>query len=167
MTDRAGSETGAANLGVALRQAWVGYRRRLDDELADAGFADRGFPDGRVLHICARGEDVTISSLGRELGMTRQGASKLVASLRARGYVTLHASPDDAREKRVVLTARAREFLRVQREAARRIEQGVGADLGPIALDALRQLLDHLGGADQPRMSDYITESRRRGAADL
>ena len=160
--------TGVANLGVALRQAWVGYRRRLDEELARAGFGDRGFPDGRVLHICARQADVTISSVGRELGMTRQGASKLVASLRARGYVTLHASPDDAREKRVALTARARELLRVQREAAQRIERAVTADLGPAGVDALRQLLGHLGGDDQPRMSDYIAESRRRGgAADL
>jgi DNA-binding MarR family transcriptional regulator len=157
--------SGAPNLGVALRQAWVGYRRRLDEELGRAGFGDRGFPDGRVLHICGRGADVTISLLGRELGMTRQGASKLVASLRERGYVTLHSSPDDAREKRVVLTARAHEFLRVQREASRRIESAVAAELGPAGVDALRQLLDHLGGEDQPRMSDYIMESRRRGGA--
>ncbi len=112
-----GSQTG---LGVALRQAWVGYRRRLDDELAKAGFGDRGFPDGRVLAICSKQSDVTISSIGRELGMTRQGASKLVASLRARGYVTLHPSGIDRVEKLVALTPRARTFLRVQQDAARR-----------------------------------------------
>lgn len=163
-----GSGSGAGNLGAALRQAWVGYRRRLDEELAQAGFGDRGFPDGRVLHICSQREDVTISSIGRELGITRQGASKLVASLRERGYVTLRQSPDDAREKLVVLTARARSFLQLQRDAARRIEDAIASDLGPASFEALRQLLDYLGGPGQPRMRDYIRESRRRGGeADL
>lgn len=166
MTAKRSAGAGPPNLGVALRQAWVGYRRRLDEELARAGFGDRGFPDGRVLHICAREADVTISSIGRELGMTRQGASKLVASLRARGYVTLQPSPDDAREKRVVLTARAREFLRVQREAAHRIEEAVTDELGSPGTDALRRLLEHLGGDEQPRLSDYIAESRRRGGTE-
>ncbi len=110
--------------------------------------------------------DVTISSLGRELGMTRQGASKLVASLRARGYVTLQPSPEDAREKRVLLTARAREFLRVQREAAHRIEEAVTDELGRASTEALRRLLEHLGGDEQPLLSDYIRESRRRGGAE-
>ena len=40
-------------LGAALRRAWVGYQRRLDQEIATAGFADRGFPDGRVLRMCS------------------------------------------------------------------------------------------------------------------
>jgi DNA-binding MarR family transcriptional regulator len=156
------SQTG---LGVALRQAWVGYRRRLDDELAEAGFGDRGFPDGRVLSICATASDVTISSIGRELGITRQGASKLVASLRARGYVTLRPSGADAREKLVALTPRARTFLRVQQEAAGRIERRVASELGAEALDVLRVALGLLGGDHQPRLRDYLQESRKRGGA--
>ncbi len=157
-----------AGLGVALRQAWVGYRRRLDDELAEAGFGDRGFPDGRVLSICATASDVTISAIGRELGITRQGASKLVASLRARGYVTLRPSGADAREKLVALTPRARTFLRVQQEAARRIERRIASELGAEALDVLRVALDLLGGDHQPRLRDYLQESRKRdGTASL
>ncbi len=156
------SQTG---LGVALRQAWVGYRRRLDDELAESGFGDRGFPDGRVLAICATATDVTISAIGRELGMTRQGASKLVASLRARGYVTVRPSGADTREKLVVLTPRARTFLRVQQEAARRIERRVASELGTEALDVLRVALDLLGGDHQPRLRDYVQELRSPGGA--
>jgi hypothetical protein len=63
----------------ALRQAWVGYQRRLDEQMATAGFEDRGFPDGLVLRICSRTPGVTISQIGRELGITRQGAAKVVA----------------------------------------------------------------------------------------
>jgi DNA-binding MarR family transcriptional regulator len=157
-----GSQPG---LGVALRQAWVGYRRRIDEELAAAGFGDRGFPDGRVLTICSKESDVTISSIGRELGMTRQGASKLVASLRARGYVTVRPSRADAREKLVALTPRARAFLRVQQEAARRIERSVASDIGADAFNVLRRTLDFLGGDQQPRLRDYLKESRSRGGA--
>jgi DNA-binding MarR family transcriptional regulator len=149
-----------ARLGVALQQAWDGYQRELDRELAAAGFADRGFPDGRVLRLCASAKaDVTISQIGRELGITRQGASKIVASLRDRGYVALSPSPTDRREKIVTLTPRAVRFLAAQRQAASRIEARIRSELGPDAVDGLYGLLDALDalgeglrtGASQPR----------------
>jgi DNA-binding MarR family transcriptional regulator len=95
--------------------------------------------------------------------MTRQGASKLVASLRTRGYVTLRPSRADAREKVVVLTPRARAFLRVQQEAARRIERSVASAIGAEAFDVLRRTLDLLGGDQQPHLRDYLKESLSRG----
>ena len=51
-------------LGGALRRAWVGYQLRSDEQLAAAGFADRGFPDGRALRFCAQSEEVTASQIG-------------------------------------------------------------------------------------------------------
>ncbi|HEY1711645.1 MAG TPA: MarR family transcriptional regulator [Solirubrobacteraceae bacterium] len=150
------SDTPPVGLGVSLRQAWVGYRRQLEHELAAAGFGDRGFPDGRVLRLCTGGSEVTISQIGRELGITRQGASKIVASLRDRGYVALSPSPTDRREKIVKPTPRALQFLAAQRVAARRIEARVHAELGDGALDALYQLLDALGTADQSRATDHL-----------
>lgn len=143
-------------LGRALLQAWVGYRRRLDEHLAAAGFADHGFPDGRVLRICRRTSGVTISQIGRELGITRQGASKIVANLRDRRYVTLGPSPTDAREKIVTLTARGADFLVARRKAARAVERQVRARLGSDGFDALQQLLAALGGEERP--SDYLRE---------
>jgi DNA-binding MarR family transcriptional regulator len=143
-------------LGGALRRAWVGYRRRLDQELAAAGFGDRAFPDGRVLRICSRSPEVTISHIGRELGITRQGASKIVAGLRERGYVTVDASPTSGREKAVRLTTRAIDYLAAQRQAARDIERQLRAEIGAEAFDSLDLLLEALGGDDQPRMDDYL-----------
>ncbi len=148
-------------LGGALRRAWVGYQRRLDEELATAGFGDRGFPDGRVLRICSRSDEVTISQIGRELGITRQGASKIVASLRDRRYVTLTASPTDGREKMVRLTARAVDFLVTQRKAARAIEHRLRAEIGADAFDSLSALLDALGGDEQPLLRNYFRERHR------
>ncbi len=121
-----------------------------------AGFADRGFPDGRVLRLCARFEDVTASQIGRELGITRQGAGKLVAGLRDRGYVTLNASSNDRREKVISLTPRAHGYLAAQRSASLQIERELRKQLGAGAFESLFELLDALGGEDQPRMRDYL-----------
>ncbi len=167
MTQRASHSAnkgrGKAGLGTALRQAWVGYRRRLDAELTAAGFRDRGFPDGRVLRICSRSGDTTISQIGRELGITRQGASKIVASLCDRGYVTLAASMTDGREKVVNLTTQAIDFLAAQRKAARAIESRLRVDIGAQAFESLRLLLEALGSDEQPRMSDYLRNATDRG----
>ena len=143
-------------LGAALRRAWVGYQRRMDHEMAAAGFGDRRFPDGRVLRICARSDDVTISKIGRELGITRQGASKVVAGLRLRKYVTVNPSATSGREKFVQLTPLAVEYLGALRTAARTIERDLRLELGDERVDSLRLLLDALGGEDQPLLRDYL-----------
>jgi DNA-binding MarR family transcriptional regulator len=148
-------------LGGALSRAWVGYRIALDRELERAGFGDRGFPDGRVLRLCSASDQTTISDIGRELGVTRQGASKLVSSLRGRGYVTVTPSAIDRREKLVRATPRALEFLAAQRRAARKLESELRRELGPDAFDALARLLDALGPEDQPRMRDYLRRTVR------
>jgi DNA-binding MarR family transcriptional regulator len=132
---------GQRGLGPDLRRAWIGYRIRLLAEMEKAGFADTGFPDGRILRICLRSEDVTIARIGRELGITRQGAGKAVASLRDRGYLILTDSPADGREKIVTLTDRAASFLQAHRTAARRIERQLRDAVGSDGFDALRRLL--------------------------
>jgi DNA-binding MarR family transcriptional regulator len=143
------------NLGRALQRAWVGYQQRLDDAMASAGFTDRRFPDGRVLRMC-RDAPTTISQIGRELGITRQGAHKIVVSMRARRYVTLRTSPTNHSERIVELTRRAHQYLAAHRKAARTIERQLRAEIGDDAFAALSQLLDALGGEDQPRMREYL-----------
>jgi DNA-binding MarR family transcriptional regulator len=149
-------------LGRALRQAWVGYQRRVDQEMAANGFGDRGFPDGRVLRFCMRTGESTISQIGRELEITRQGAAKIVARLRERGYLSVRASATSGREKTVTLTPRGAEYLEAHRAAAIRIEAEVAADVGAEGFESLTRLLEVLGGHEQPRMYDYL-----RGLADL
>jgi len=149
------SHSQTVGLGPALRRAWVGYQRRLDEAMAAAGFGDRAFPDGRVLRMCKDAE-TTISDIGRELGITRQGASKIVANLRKRRYVTIHSSSGDAREKIVRLTARAHEYLATQTRAARAIERQLRTKIGREAFDSLYALLDSLGAGEDLRMRDYL-----------
>ena len=151
-----GTQPRPVGLGAALRQAWVGYHRRLDEAMAAAGFADHGFPDGRVLRICSHNTDVTISQIGRELGITRQGAGKVVAKLSERRYVTVIDSAVSGREKIVSLTPRATDYLAAHRQAARSIERQLRDEVGESAFDSAHLLLAALGGDDQPRMWDYL-----------
>ena len=150
-------------LGPALRRAWVGYQRRLDEAMAAAGFGDRRFPDGHVLRMC-RDRETTISQIGRELGITRQGASKIVGSLRDRGYVSVDPSPSSGREKTVTITPIALEYLAAQRKAARKIEDQVRRRLGPDGVSALLLLLETLDAGDEVRLRAYI---RQKGTPGL
>jgi DNA-binding MarR family transcriptional regulator len=147
-------------LGATLRRAWVGYQRRLDEEMAAAGFPDRGFPDGRVLRLCAEPTETTVSQIGRELAITRQGASKIVAALRDRRYVMLSPSATDRREKIVTLTPRAIDYLSAQRRAARAIERRLRNELGGDAFEVLYRLLEVLGGDEEVRLRDYLRKMR-------
>jgi DNA-binding MarR family transcriptional regulator len=154
-------------LGASLRRAWIGYQLRLDREMAAAGFADRGLPDGRVLRLCAGSDSLTASEIGRELGMTRQGAGKIVAGLRDRGYVTLGSSTSDGREKTVGLTPRALEYLEALKSATRRIERKLRKQLGDDVFESLRILLDAIDdGEELPRMRDYLRQAMRSGDLD-
>jgi DNA-binding MarR family transcriptional regulator len=131
--------------------------------MAAAGFADRGFPDGRVLRMCSGPGETTVSQIGRELGITRQGASKIVGGLRDRAYVTVGPSASDGRERIVTLTPRAIDYLATQRKAARAIERQLRTELGPETLAGLYRLVEVLGGDDDARMRDYLRQMRRRG----
>jgi DNA-binding MarR family transcriptional regulator len=113
----------------------------MDQELAAAGFADRRFPQGRVLRLCAGPGETTVSDVGRALGITRQGASKIVAGLRARGYVAVTPSAADGREKILTLTPRAAQYMAARRAAKHAIETEVRRTIGA---DGARELLRYL-----------------------
>ena len=150
-------------VGPTLRRALVAYWRRVDEELRAAGFADHRFPDGRVLRICLHQPDVTVARIGRELGISRQGAAKVVARLREGGYVAVGSSPHDGREKIVTLTERAIAFLSARREAVQKIDRQLRQAAGDDAFDGLHRILTVLGGDDQPgkpplRITDFLTD---------
>jgi DNA-binding MarR family transcriptional regulator len=144
-----------SNLGPALRRAWVGYQRGLDEAMARAGFSERQFPDGRVLRMC-RTKPTSIAEIGRELGISRQGAHKIVTSLHDRHYVRLRVSPTNRSEKVVELTPRAHEYLEAHRRAARAVERRLRKEIGDDAYATLLSALDGIGSTDEPRLRDYL-----------
>jgi DNA-binding MarR family transcriptional regulator len=144
-------------LGPALRRAWVSYQGELDKAMAAAGF-DRAFPDGRVLRMCRAPAEMTISQIGRELGITRQGASKLITSLRDRGYVTINDSTTNGREKIVKLAPYGLDYLATHQRAARAIERRTRRELGVDGFAALGRLLEALTTDDEPRLRRYLRD---------
>ena len=142
--DQSSGLSASPGLGPALRRAWLGYQLRLDHAMTEAGFGERRFPDGRVLRLCSGETGSTISAIGRELGITRQGASKVVANLREGGYVAVAGSTTSKRESSVTLTPLGVEYVVHQRAAARAIDDELSVALGQEAFSALKTLLDIL-----------------------
>jgi DNA-binding MarR family transcriptional regulator len=129
--------------------------------MAAAGFDDRRFPDGRVLRLCSRFPGLTAARIGRELGISRQGAGKIVADLRDRGYLALSASPGDAREKTITLTPRGTAYLAAQRSAVRRVQDQIRDAVGVDVYESLYTLLEVLAGEAQPGLRDYLQRAVR------
>jgi DNA-binding MarR family transcriptional regulator len=106
--------------------------------------------------MCAGTTQTTISEIGRQLGITRQGAGKVVTKLRDRRYVTVTASSTSGREKIVKPTARALDYLAAQRKATRKIERRLRTELGEDVFAGLYRLVEKLAGDDDLRLSDYL-----------
>ncbi len=127
--------------------------------MSEMGFGERRFPDGRVLRMCSPEAGSTISGIGRELGITRQGATKVVAHLRDSGYVSVVDSMTSKREKSVVLTPQGIEYLEHQRRAAQSIEDELRVEIGGTAFSALGALLDALDAGEDVRLRAYLRRS--------
>lgn len=155
-SEASGAPSASLGLGSALRRAWIGYQLLMDRAMAEAGFGERRFPDGRVLRICSGVAGTTVSAIGREIGVTRQGATKVVADLRDRGFVAVADSTTSKREKSVVLTPRGVDYLALQGAAARSIEDQLRDELGESAFSALSTLLDTLDAGEDVRLRAYL-----------
>ncbi|MEU6332740.1 MarR family winged helix-turn-helix transcriptional regulator [Streptomyces sp. NPDC047049] len=158
-------ESGTPALGPQLLRSWLGYRRRIERKLAASGFTDRRLPDGMILRLCVANEELTVSRIGREMQISRQGASKLVADLCERGFLSLEKSSGDGREKIVRPTPDAIAFLRAFREARREVDEEIREHLGDEAVRALAALTALLAEpSGEWRTGDIWREVRARSS---
>ena len=93
-------------VGRALGRALTIALRLLVDEMHDR-LAAKGFDDlrpafGYVLNAAAHAA-LTASDVAGLLGMTKQGAAKLLSEMEHAGYIRRIDSPDDGRARPVVL----------------------------------------------------------------
>ncbi len=165
VADAPSPQEGSVGLGSALRLAWLGYQVRLDEAMTVAGFGERKFPNGRVLRLCSGPTGSTISGIGRELAITRQGAGRVVGHLCDRGYVSVADSATSGREKSVTLTPRGAEYLAAYRKAARGVERQLRSELGDAGFVALHTLLGALGQDEHVRMRSYLQPSNAERAS--
>jgi DNA-binding MarR family transcriptional regulator len=111
--------------------------RRLDD---------LGHPELRPVHgfvFKSLGTDgATTAQIGAHLGMSKQGAAKVVAQMTALGYVTTVADPDDARARPVVVTAAGREAMALAATVQGQLETELARAVGRTDVDATRRVME-------------------------
>ncbi len=115
---------------------------RMHADLAEAGHPGLRPVYGYAVFAISRG-DVTTSVLGAELGMTKQGAAKLVAALEELGYVERRAHERDGRAQLLALTPRGQDLFRAAAEAQERIERDWQRLVGEQQMQTLRTALEH------------------------
>jgi DNA-binding MarR family transcriptional regulator len=118
-------------------------------QVVAAGYPDIRVAHGYVFQHLVEGP-IRVSDLAHKLGMTPQGASKLIVDLERRGYVQRRADPDDQRNRFVELTERGWGSIAAGRAARAAITAEWRAILGDAAADnviaALQRLAAHTGG---------------------
>lgn len=96
--------------GDLLAQARERWIRAMAQRLSALGFEDYRRGDPLVMRSLRSGE-APLGHLSSTLGVTRQGARKVVNGLVERDYATVVASTEDSRRRIVELTPRGREYL--------------------------------------------------------
>jgi DNA-binding MarR family transcriptional regulator len=137
-TDRVGQRPIARLLAVAFREA-------VDEMHVE--LRKRGHPDLRPAHgflLNLIGDGATAGELASGLGITKQGAAKLVEALTSTGYLERQPHPADRRATLICLTPRGREALAAAVAAQRKVEARWTRLLGRTEMQALRAALETL-----------------------
>jgi DNA-binding MarR family transcriptional regulator len=143
--------------GWELPLLLAGAFRAIVDDLHEQ-LADAGHPGARPIHgfaLQAVGPDgVTVSELGRRLGVTKQAAAKTVASLETLGYVERVAHPEDQRATLVRRAALGDEMLALSAQIFGRIHADIAKRLGRAQVEELEAALNRIASERAPRLGD-------------
>ena len=136
---------------LLLTAAAAGVSEAVLRQLARSGFSDVRPSHGYVFqHLLV--QPMPINELGARLGMTAQGASKLVIELEKLGYVRRAPAAEDRRTHVVELTERGRAVVDAGRAARASLTAEVEQLLGPRGLRQLlrmlRQVAERTGGLE-------------------
>jgi DNA-binding MarR family transcriptional regulator len=136
-------------LSMALRTSL----EQLHEKLARSGFPELRPTHGYALNAIERGE-TTASALAASLGMTKQGAAKVLQLLLDAGYVEQGLDPHDGRNRPVRLTQRGRAAVeasvRIQEEMQRRWEDHVSTADVRTLVTSLERIVRAENGGELP-----------------
>jgi DNA-binding MarR family transcriptional regulator len=130
------------DLTLLLAALDAAARAEVTRRIAEAGYTDLRPAHGYVFQHLIAGP-VRVTDLARLLGMTAQGASKLVVDLERRGYVARRVDPDDQRVRWVELTPRGWAGIEAGRAARAAVTAEWCAAMGDAA-DAVMATLQRL-----------------------
>lgn len=114
----------------------------MRQHLSEQGIPSLRQPDGAIIRLLTGHGSLTVSNVGAILGITKQGASKTVASMQQRGLVRRSITPGgDWREHRVELSQLGHDVRQLAMGIANEVEQSLIRDLGHDQVHALRAAL--------------------------
>jgi DNA-binding MarR family transcriptional regulator len=127
-------------IGALLRMPWEAVQAHMLEHLHAHGFDDF---DASYLSVFQYPgpHGKRPSELAAQLRISKQALNHLLGRLERRGYLERHADPDSRRAKRIELSARGVDAVRVIRAAVAEMEERWAAELGPTRFEQLRLLL--------------------------
>ncbi len=141
------------DFGILLGLAYQTFVDHLNASLAEHGFTDIRPAFGYVFRALAE-QPLTSGQLASRLGITAQGAGKLVDQMVDAGYVARRLDTTDRRTKWLDLTERGRAALTTAHQIHQDLERQLAADVGAAPVGTLRDVLLHLVEAEQPRPTE-------------
>jgi len=135
----------AHDFGVLLTLALEAFKERLHAHLARAGYDDLGPSFGFVFRSLAE-RPLSLVELAARLGISSQGALKIVTEMEGRGYVERQDDAIDRRVRRLALTTRGRSALREARRLHAAVERELTDTLGAERVASARTVLETLAG---------------------
>jgi DNA-binding MarR family transcriptional regulator len=132
-----------ADLGIVMALAYAAFVDELRADLASAGYDDLNRAFGYVARALADGP-MMLKDLGQRLGMTSQGAIKIIDDMERSGYVERTDDPEDGRAKRLRLTRRGRAALSAARRFHAEFEKRLATRVGHRAVTTLREVLEFI-----------------------
>ena len=124
----------------------MAYRELIDDlheHLREQGWSDVRPAFGFVL-LAARDDHTTTTEIAELMGITKQAASKLAATLVEAGYVSHVAGEADGRQRPLRLTKRGLRLLEAVESIYVELEDAMAERIGTHALDRVRSGLTRL-----------------------
>lgn len=137
------------DFGVLLGLAYQAFVDQLHADLARHGFVDLPPSLGYVVRaIAAEPEPPSQRRLAAYLGITDQGAKKIIDELVDRGFVVRKPKKSDARINEIHLAQRGKALLAAARRFHARYEAALADDIGADAATTRRVLALIAAGAD-------------------
>ncbi|NKI70239.1 MarR family transcriptional regulator [Collimonas pratensis] len=137
------STSDPTDFGILLNVAFGAFKVQLHNRLAKKGFDDLGSSFGYVFRLLeARPQNLRQIAAG--LGITPQGALKVINDMVAKGYVERHDEPGDGRIKRLTLTPRASKAMAEAHRFHVQFERDLAAKVGENHVATMRLILEDI-----------------------
>ena len=134
-------------IGALLRMPWETVRARMLQGLHERGFSDLHAAHLAVLQYPGP-SGLRPSELAEQTRMSKQALNYLLGQMEGFGYITRREEAGSRRFKRIELTERGMEAVRVKRAIVLEVENEWERELGPERFALLRELLLELLGDD-------------------